>query len=98
MDHVFLRDHPPPKICRPLPSAVRSYRGTVSLATGGPQAGEGFFEGDGVSLEKARDGTAANSDGVPLDQRAADLLQRQVRGWWAISVSTTSRCSLRRER
>src|SRR4051812_45067141 len=44
MDHVFLRDHPPPKICRPLPSAVRSYRGTVSLATGGPQVGEGFFE------------------------------------------------------
>src|SRR3954469_7335824 len=43
MDHVFLRDHPPPKICRPLPSAVRFYRGTVSLATGGPQAGEGFF-------------------------------------------------------
>src|SRR3954470_13651031 len=36
MDHVFLRDHPPPKICRPLPSAVRFYRGTVSLATGGP--------------------------------------------------------------
>ena len=25
MDHVFLRDHPPPKICRPLPSAVRFY-------------------------------------------------------------------------
>jgi len=44
MDHVFLRDHPPPKICRPLPSAVRFYRGTVSLATGGPQAGEGFYE------------------------------------------------------
>src|SRR3954452_4750455 len=43
MDHVFLRDHPPPKICRPLPSAVRFYRGTVSLATGGPQVGEGFF-------------------------------------------------------
>src|SRR3954465_10053579 len=47
MDHVFLRDHPPPKICRPLPSAVRSYRGTVSLATGGPQVGEGFLEVDG---------------------------------------------------
>src|SRR3954451_929305 len=46
MDHVFLRDHPPPKICRPLPSTVRFYRGTVSLATGGPQAGEGFFEGN----------------------------------------------------
>src|SRR3954468_16675524 len=44
MDHVFLRDHPPPKICRPLPSAVRFYRGTVSLATGGPQAGEGFLK------------------------------------------------------
>src|SRR3954454_13183045 len=38
-----------------------------------------FFQGDGVSLEKARDGATANSDGVPLDQRAADLLQRQVR-------------------
>ena len=32
-----------------------------------------------MSLEKARDGAPANSDGVPLDQRAADLLQRQVR-------------------
>src|SRR3954454_611133 len=42
----FLRDHPLPKICRPLPSAVRFYRGTVSLATGGPQAGEGFLEVD----------------------------------------------------
>src|SRR6188474_3354108 len=38
-----------------------------------------FFEGDGVSLEKARDGAPANSDGVLFDQRAADLLQRQVR-------------------
>src|SRR6187551_3546853 len=43
MDHVFLRDHLPPKICRPLPSTVRFYCGTVSLATGGPQAGEGFL-------------------------------------------------------
>jgi hypothetical protein len=32
-----------------------------------------------VSLEKARDGTSANGDRMPLDQRAADLLQRQVR-------------------
>src|SRR4051794_13477454 len=38
-----------------------------------------FFEGDVVSLEKARDGAPPNSDGVPLDQRAADLLHRQVR-------------------
>jgi hypothetical protein len=32
-----------------------------------------------VRFEKARDGAPANGDGVPLDQRAADLLQRQVR-------------------
>jgi hypothetical protein len=32
-----------------------------------------------VRLEKARDGALANGDAVPLDQRAADLLQRQVR-------------------
>ena len=32
-----------------------------------------------MSLEKAPDGAPANGDGVPLDQRAADLLQRQVR-------------------
>jgi hypothetical protein len=32
-----------------------------------------------VRLEKARDGAPANGDAVPLDQRAADLLQRQVR-------------------
>src|SRR5688500_8996804 len=38
-----------------------------------------FFEGDVVRFEKARDGALANGDGVPLDQRAADLLQRQVR-------------------
>jgi hypothetical protein len=51
MDHVFLRDHPPPKTNRPLPSAVRSYRGTVSLATGGLQAGEGFLRNTGASLK-----------------------------------------------
>jgi hypothetical protein len=38
-----------------------------------------FFEGDGVSGEKARDGAQANGDAVPFDQGAADLLQRQVR-------------------
>ena len=32
-----------------------------------------------MRLEKARDGALANGDAVPLDQRAADLLQRQVR-------------------
>src|SRR3954468_7858027 len=38
-----------------------------------------FFEGDIVRCEKARDGAQANGEAVPLDQRAADLLQRQVR-------------------
>jgi hypothetical protein len=32
-----------------------------------------------VSGEEARDGALANGDAVPLGQRAADLLQRQVR-------------------
>jgi hypothetical protein len=38
-----------------------------------------FFEGDVVSGEEARDGALANGDAVPLGQRAADRLQRQVR-------------------
>ena len=65
----------------------------TTLLLSGVQA---FFEGDVVRLEKARDGALANGDAVPLDQRAADLLQRQ--SLWAISVSTASRWSLRRER
>src|SRR3954463_8127377 len=58
---------------------MKAWRASATSGRCCSAAGRLFFKGDVVRLEKARDGALANGDAVPLDQRAADLLQRQVR-------------------